>query len=131
MNRNLKHIMIAVLMILLLSGCAGLVCRHNVMAEAARKAAAEQGMEYEIVVYAIPKWQTFGVWDGHVQVKTDKGWISTSFGFPTFRKNSDWNHKGWEGRYNAEMYMSLMRRNCFNDLVDCRDEGIPFRGMMP
>jgi len=115
---------------LLLSGCAGgLVCRHNVMADAAW--AAEQGLDYEIVVYAIPKWMTFGVWDGHVQVKTDKGWISTSFGFPTFRETSDWDRKGWEGHYNIDRYMSLLRRNCFSDLEDCRDEGIPFRGMLP
>ena len=128
---SIKSATIAILITIpLLSSCAGgLVCRHNVMANAAW--AAEQGMDYEIVVYAIPKWQTFRVWDGHVQVKTDKGWISTSFGFPTLKENSDWDRKGWEESYTIEQYMSLIRRNCFNDLVDCRDEGIPFREMQP
>ena len=117
-------------LILLVSGCAGgLVCRHNVMADAAW--AAEQGLDYDIVVYAIPKWTTFGVWDGHCQVKTTQGWISTLFGFPKLSENSDYDRKGWEGHYTVDRYMSLMRRNCFNDLMDCRDEGIPFRGMLP
>jgi len=129
--RHKREIIGIVSLVLLVSGCAtgGLVCRHNAMADAAW--ASEQGLDYEIVVYAIPKAMTFGIWDGHVQVKTDKGWISTFWGFPTFRENSDWDRKGWEGRYNVERYMLLLRRNCFSDIEDCRDEGIPFRGMLP
>lgn len=126
----MKGMIKIIILCFLLVGCAGgLVCRHNVMADAAW--AAEQGMDYEIVVYAIPKAMTLGIWDGHAQVKTNQGWISTFLGFPTFKEESDWDRKGWEGHYTVDQYMPLMQRNCFNDLVDCRNEGIPFRGMMP
>jgi len=117
-------------LILLLTGCAGgLVCRHNVMADAAW--AEEKGFEYKIVVYQVPGYLSFGIYDAHAQVHTAQGWIATVFGYPILSENRTYPLTGWEGRYDAEMYMSLMRRNCFNALVDCRDEGIPFRGMLP
>jgi len=111
------------MMCFILSGCAGLVCRHDVLSHAAW--AEEQGLEYEIVVYQVPGYLSFGAYDAHAQVHTAQGWVATVFGYPILSENRTYPLTGWEGRYNIERYLGLMRRNCFND-VDCRDEGIPY-----
>jgi hypothetical protein len=111
-----------IIVVMLIAGCSQLVCRHQVMSHAVW--AEEQGLDYKIVVYETNPLISLGLYNAHVQVRTEKGWINTEMGPTMFFDEPTFPMTGWKAEYDSLTYMKLMRKNCFN-WADCRSEGIP------
>jgi hypothetical protein len=118
------HIWVFLAMFLFFSccGCSALVCRHDVLSHAGW--VEEHGLKYQIAVYKVNPLWSLGVYNAHAQIKTEKGWLSFPFGFPTFSDNPTYSIKDWVGYYDVNSYMLLMSKNCFNN-ANCRSVGIP------
>lgn len=95
------------IIVLLLTGCSPLVCRHEVMSHAAY--AEERRLQYQIVVYDLEPMVYRGQYARHAQVKTDRGWMSERFGLLIFSDSPQYVMGNRVDYYNITDYIEFLR----------------------